>query len=143
MYEGKSFTRIVCANALTARRLCGRCRRSGATPSPNDTVPGVRRIADGCPLVHSGDGSSKYSKHRDAASCLLVVLLLAGCHRTETLDATCVRQWRIAFEISTTYPEPLWFVDIAVDLAIVFDIFLNLRRQVDQPGTPLRLNQSG
>ena len=49
-------------------------------------------------------------------------------------------QWRIAFEISTTYPEPLWFVDIVVDLAIVFDICLNLRRQVHPPWTSVSLH---
>ena len=37
-------------------------------------------------------------------------------------------QWRIAFEITTVFPEKLWVTDIVVDMAIVFDIGLNMQR---------------
>ena len=74
-------------------------------------------------------------------ACSLV--LLPWCHRTVTLLMLHVcLQWRIAFEIGTTYPEPLWFVDIVVDLAIVFDICLNLRRQVHCVSVSLYLSVS-
>jgi hypothetical protein len=37
-------------------------------------------------------------------------------------------QWRIAFNISTTPSEVLWWCDLVVDLLILFDIMLNLNR---------------
>ena len=36
--------------------------------------------------------------------------------------------WRIAFEFHLVFPEKLWFLEIFVDCAILFDICLNMRR---------------
>ena len=66
-----------------------------------------------CGLLHPSTGASQLYDLMQTVSLFYIIIMVP---------------WRIGFDITTTPTDPLFYVDIAVDLTLLFDLYLNFFR---------------